>query len=213
MALITDVQVKEALGLKPADTSKDALIADAMPQAESAIQDYTSRTFALNAPADPATMREFVGEDTGFTTIDDAVHGSVTQVQLVDGDGVVTTLLATQFIPQPNASEFPVAWYLETYPLRRHSPEMGFARNEDVLYREGRLLVTEQFLVRVIAKWGWPAIPGSVPRAAIWTTIAFMESPRPYITEAIQGLSRTREAVQDAIPARARDLLGRYVKG
>lgn len=213
MALISDVEIKEALGLKPADTGKDSQIAQALPLAESAIQDFTNRTFALNDPAAPATLREFVGEEAGFTSIDDAVHGTVTAVSLVSAGGVVTALTALQYLVQPTAGEFPVAWYLETYPLRRSSPEMGFARNEDVLYREGRLFATEQFLIRVTAKWGWPAIPGSVKQAAIWTTIAFMENPKPYISEAIQGLSRTREAAIDAIPARARDLLGRYVRG
>jgi hypothetical protein len=212
MALITDAEVKEALGLKPGDTGKDSQIAQALPLAESAIQDFTGRTFALNDAAAPATQREFVGEEAGFTSIDDAVHGSVTAVSVVDGVGVVTTLTSTQYIVQPVAGEFPVAWYLETYPLRRTSPEMGFTRNEDVLYREGKLLLSTQFLVRVTAKWGWPAVPGSVKMAAIWTTIAFIENPRPYISEAIQGYSRTREAAIDAVPARARDLLGRYVK-
>lgn len=212
MALITAAEVKEALGLKPADTGKDSQIAQALPLAESAIQDFTNRDFALNVPANPATLREFVGEEAGFTSIDDAVHGSVTAVATVDGVGVVTNLLTTQYIVQPVAGEFPVAWYLETYPLRRTSPAMGFTRNEDVLYREGKLLMTQQFLVRVTAKWGWPAVPGAVKMAAIWTTIAFIENPRPYISEAIQGYSRTREAAIDAVPARARDLLGRYVK-
>lgn len=213
MALITDVEVKEALGLKPADTSKDSLIAQALPLAESAIQDFTNRTFALNNASDPATEREFTGEEAGFTSIDDAVHGSVTAVSMVNVGGVVTALAPLQYIVQPGAREFPVAWYLETYPMRRSSPEMGFARNEDVLYREGRLLGSDQFLLRITAKWGWPSIPGAVKQAAIWTTIAFMENPRPFVSEAIQGYSRTREAAIDAIPARARDLLGRYVRG
>ena len=213
MALITDVEVKEALGLKPGDTSKDSLIAQVLPLAESAIQDFTNRTFQVNDPADPAETRDFVGEEAGFTSIDDAVHGTITAVSTVGAGGVVTPLQALQYLVQPAAGEFPVAWYIETYPLRRTSPEMGFARNEDVLYREGRLLSTEQFLVRVTAKWGWPEIPGAVKQAAIWTAIAFMENPRPFVSEAIQGYSRTREAAIDAIPARARDLLGRYVKG
>lgn len=212
MALITDVEVKEALGLKPADTGKDSLIAQALPLAESAIQNFTNRTFELNVPAAPATEREFVGEEAGFTSIADAVHGTVTGVSMVAASGVVTALTPLQYIVQPGASEFPVAWYLETYPLRRSSPEMGFARNEDVLYREGRLLTSDQFLVRITAKWGWPSVPGAVKQAAIWTTIAFMENPKPYISEAIQGYSRTREAAIDAIPARARDILGYYVK-
>lgn len=212
MALITDIEIKEALNLKPADTSKDSLIAQAIPNAEQAIFDYTHRNFELNVGANPATMREFIGEETGFTTIDDAVHGTVTQVQSVDSVGVVTTLTSTQWLLQPGPSEFPVAWYVQTYPLLRESPYMGFARNMDVMYREGRLGTTEQFLVRVTAKWGWSAIPGSVKQAAIWTTIGFMENPRPYVSEAISGYSRTREAATDAIPARARDLLGYYVK-
>lgn len=212
MALITDIEIKEALGLKPSDTSKDSLIAQAIPNAEQAIFDWTHRDFTLNVPADPATQREFIGEETGFTTIDDAVIGTATQVQTVDSTGVVTTLTPTQWLLQPGAAEYPVAWYVQTYPLLRESPYMGFARNMDVLYREGRLGTTEQFLVRVTAKWGWPEIPGSVKQAAIWTTIAFMDNPKPYISEAISGYSRTREAATDAIPGRARDLLGYYVK-
>jgi hypothetical protein len=214
MALATADQVKLALGLAPGDTSKDTAIAQALPLAESAIQDYTNRSFALNNLANPATEREFVGEDTGFTTIDDAMHGSVTGVTRVGAGGVTTPLTVdTMFLVQPTAGEFPVAWYIESYPSLGQSPEMGFAQNMDVLYREGRLTPRDQWYLRVTAKWGWPSIPGSVTQAAIWTTIAFVENPRPYISEAIQGYSRTREAATDAIPARARDLLGRYVKG
>lgn len=199
--------------MSPSDTSKDALIAQELPLAESAIQDYTNRSFAVYNGTDPATQRTFIGEESGFTTIDDAVHGSVTQVQTVSSAGVVTTLTAQQYLVQPGAAEYPVAWYVATYPSLRSSPAMGFARNEDWLYAHGLLSPVDQFQVNVTAKWGWPSVPGSVKQAALWTTIAFVENPRPYISEAIQGYSRTREAAIDAIPARARDLLGRYVKG
>lgn len=212
MPYATSSQVKLALGIEPANTTKDALIAQVLPAVDGAIDNYTHRTFALYNGTDPATMREFPIEESGFTTIDDFVQGSVTTVVAVAPGAVLTTLTTSQYVAQPAAEESDVGWYIETLPMGGTSPEMGFARNLDTLWpKYGNLLPT---YLRVTAKWGWPAIPAPVMQAAVWTAVAMIESPRPYVSEAIQGLSRTMATpMVDAIPARARDLLGPYTKG
>jgi hypothetical protein len=212
MPYATSSQVKLALGIAPANTDKDALIAQVLPAVDGAIDNYTHRTFALYNGTDPATMREFPVEESGFTTVDDFVQGSVTGIVAVAPGGVLTTLTANDYVAQPAAEEFEVGWYIETRPFGGTSPEMGFTRNLDVLWpKYGTLLPS---YLRVTAKWGWPAVPGPIMQAAVWTAVSFIDNPRPYVSEAIQGYSRTMATpLLEAIPARARDLLGPYTKG
>lgn len=210
MALTTAAEVKELLRKDPFDTDLDALIAQELPKAEAAVQDYTHRTFALVTGG--ATPQDFTYEESGVVTVADFQHNSITSVAVVDAYGTATTLTAGAYLPQPLSGEFPVGWWLEVSPTYGQSPEMGFLQNADVYARERGGYWTRPQRLRVTAIWGWPDVPGAVSQAAAWTVINFMESPKPYTAEAIAGYSRSLPAAADAVPERAKDLLGPYVK-
>lgn len=209
MALATLAEVKEAYGLSPGDTSKDSQITQALPLADQAVKDYTHRTFDV-VSASPSA-KDFDYEDSGIVTVDDFQHGTVTAVSTVDGAGSATALDAMAYLAQPLPHEFPVGWWVEVMPALQRSPEMGFLRNEDVYYQDYAWRA-RPLRLRVTATWGWPSIPGPVKMATIWTTISFVEAPRPFVSEAIAGYSRTWPAPPEAVPARAKEVLGFYVK-
>jgi hypothetical protein len=88
---------------------------------------------------------------------------------------------------------------------------MGFRRNVDVLAAEGRLRQPAAVL-SVDATWGWPIIPTDVKQAAIWTAMSIKDNPGPWLTESIEGYSRTiGRSPSDAIPERAKMLLAPYL--
>ena len=211
MALITLAEVREAYG-DGSDTSRDAIITQVLPFAEAAVQSYTHRTFQPTPAGSPATAKDFTYEESGVVTVDDFEHGSITSVQIVDALGTASALSLPGYLPQPLSGEFPVGWWIEVRPTYGISPEMGFLQNLDVYAREYGSNWARGRILRVTAKWGWPAVPGDVKQATIWTAIAFVENPQPYTSQAIASYSRTINTSVDAIPDRAKDLLFNYVK-
>lgn len=207
--LVTLDEMKVALNLLDS-TEFDQRILQSIPEAEAAIFNMTNRTFDVAAPDAVATPRTFEYSESGIIELADAQHGSVTEITA--GGRILT---AEEYSIEPSPEEYPVAWWLEmNQPGLSRSPEMGFTRNEDVVWREGRLQPLVDSPVTVTAIWGWPAVPMDVRRAAIWTVAAFMERPTPYVSESIAGYSRTSpNPLTVAIPARARALLDFHVKG
>lgn len=209
--LVSLQEMKVALNLLDT-TEQDEKILQAIPEAEAAIFNTTNRTFEVTPPSASAVPRTFEYSDSGVIEIADAQHGTI---ESVTAGGRL--LLPDEWSAEPSAEEYPVTWWIElAIPGSRglRSPEMGFTRNEDVLWREGRLRPVADSDVVVTAVWGWPAVPLDVRRAAIWTVAAFMERPTPYVSESIAGYSRTSpNPLTVAIPARARALLDYHVKG
>lgn len=212
MALVTSAQVKEALGLAPANTTKDALIGQVLPMVDAAIRRHTNDRWEVNVPADPATSRDFIFEESGVHTVNAFVHGTITTVSLVPPVGAVVDLTAPAYSYGPTQWEYDAAWWIETAPAQRGSGEMGFLRNWDVYLTEHPQL-DQAWKVRVTAKWGYPSIPDDVKQAAIWTAVAFMENPKPYASESIAQYTRSRaDRDADPIPTRAARLLEPHVK-
>lgn len=207
LALTTKDDVKKALGIPFTETSKDAQIELAIAGAEAAIRVATGRSFEERDDPEVATAREYGYEESGVVAVDDFKHDSL--------DGIVVAgnaMSAGTWAEHPLSTEYPVAWWVEVYPPRRPSPEMGFTRNEDVLAEEGRLPPYGTTLT-VTAVWGWTEVPKDVAQAAIWTAIAFQDQPRAVISESIAGMSRTyANPLVDAIPPRAQALLDAHTK-
>jgi hypothetical protein len=109
----------------------------------------------------------------------------------------------------------PVFWWLDLPLLERgRSTAMGFTRNEDIFLGQNS---TAPFTVVVTGTFGWGGVtPGDIKMAAAWTLAAWLANPEPWITESIEGYSRTiaipAQAAELAIPARARDLLDNYFR-
>ncbi len=196
--LITLAEVKTALGVT--NNSQDAKITQAIPEASTAIRNYVDRDF--ETPVSASADRTYYYDGSGVLEIDDAQ--TVTAVTL---DGVPLT--PDEFSAEP-ASNGPFSWIF--LPERKWSinPQMGFTRNLDNLW--WRATGKPQVVV-VTGTWGWPTVPEDVKRAAIWTTINFMENPRPVTTESIGGVSRSYTTYAHAIPQRARELLEPYFRG
>lgn len=184
------------------DTTKFSTL---MPWVQTAIRNISGRDFGeeTSGPAE----RSFAYDGSGFCDIDDC--SAITQVKV--GTLVVPS---TQWVAKPEdlpADNAQATWWLENLPKGgERSPEMGFLQNWDTLgvpYNE-RVYVT--------ATWGWPAIPGDVKMAAAWTLNAWITVPGAFVSESIEGYSRTVSlpaGLQDAIPVRAQMLLESYDRG
>lgn len=206
--LVTLSEVKTALGIT--GTERDALITQTLPEAYLAIQRYTNRTFGVVDA--PAAERTFPATESGVVPIADAQHGSVSSVRIEPAGAAPYSLVAGSYTAYPLQEEYPVAWWLDLQRGRDPSPEMGFTRNEDVFWAEHPREVAATVVVTAV--WGWPYVPADVKRAAYWTVSAFMEAPKPYVSESIDGYSRQRELnVTEAIPPRAATILDYHVRG
>lgn len=217
--LISLAELRTALGIDPTDTRRDEQYTQAITFATRAIRNYTDRDFAT---AQVTEERTFEYDGSGYLDIDDAQ--TITAVSLTTYGFPDTSLTGDQWVAMPQKRDDSPVFYYLIMPggVRAGSPEMGFTRNLDIAYMEGRL-PTMPRLVKVTGTWGWPEVPEDVKQAAIWTVQDWTSKATPaggeaLTAEAIEGFSRSwgnraGSATQSlAIPNRARDLLIQYVK-
>ena len=205
--LITGERIATALGktYSTLSATEQQRYTDAAAEASAAVRAFVDRDFEVNNAADPATTRTFEYDGSGMLEINDAVE--------VTGISVAVPFAQTFTPEQWEARPFngPVYDYISLPSgIGLVSREMGFTRNLD---RYEGPLRAEPTRVQVTARWGWPSVPANVQRAAVWTAINFIENPRPYISESIEGYSRTiGPAPTEAIPERAQALLMPFLR-
>lgn len=214
-ALITRDEYREAVGTDPTDTRNDAQVERLIPWATLAIQRYAERDFG--APAVTET-RSYAYDGSGYLDIDDA--SEVTSLELVVPGGTNLTLDEWYAAPARRADAPVFNYIVIPRGALGSNPYMGFERNLDRLYEEGRLPTTYS-TVNVTGTFGWPDVPGDVKLAAIWTIQDWMSRPagEGLTAEAIEGYSRawgarsgTGPSPSLAIPNKARDILVNYMK-
>lgn len=204
MSLITLNEYKLAVGIPVTDTSKDAQVQQALDWATDVIRLYTGRDF----DADPVTeTRTFAYDGSGFLDIDDA--SAVTAVSVNN-----RTVSPQYYVLGPdNGGHDGIYAWIENLPHYEqfHSAfEMGFTRNED---RTG-LGGGRPLRASVTGTFGFPDVPPAIKQAVVWITAAYVQQPGPFISESIEGYSRTTAlpgSANTALPARAQEVLDLYV--
>lgn len=212
--LATLDEVKGLLGIATTDTRSDAQFTNMIPVASDAIRAYTQRDFGTSAVSE---TRTFEYDGSGYVEIDDAT--AITLVEFVVPNTANISIPSDQWTAKPYGG--PIFNYLQIFAdYTGVNPWMGFARNLDVLYDEGRLR-TATAVVAVTGTWGWPTVPGDVKLALAWTLQDWKSkgSSDNLTSEAIEGYSRSwaGRAATNAIPAlaipnKARDLLANYLR-
>lgn len=214
--------IKAALDIDPTDTRKDAQYTALIPAVSRAIVTYTGRDFA--SPLVTETRQyTYASDDGGYLDIDDTAQ--ITSVVFANPYGDDVTLDPDQWIAMPpRRDDSPVFTYIAIQGLgdgyRPPSPLMGFTRNLDVLWAEGRYgFAAYAPTFKVTAQWGWPDVPEDVALAAVWALQEWVTRPNAeaMTAEAIEGYSRAwgRQGVASAsqgLPDRSRDILAAYVK-
>lgn len=214
--ILTLDEYKAASGIPDMDTRNDAKIAALLPMLTSAINSFTSRDFGAPTVTEE---RVYDYDSSGYIDIDDAAE--ITQVAFVIPNSSTDFVLPSDaWAAHPTRrDDTPVFYYILVGPAYGvGSPEMGFARNLDVYYRErGPMGATA--LVKVTGTWGWPSVPADVKLAAIWTLQDWISKPLGdnLTSESIEGYARSWGGRQGAtialaVPNRARDLLANYQK-
>lgn len=209
--LLTLTELRDFLGVDPTDTRDDAQFTALIPAASAAVSAFAQRDFGATSVTE---VRTYQYDGSGYLDIDDA------------------TMLTTIEFVVPNASNITVPsdlWTALPYngPIYNYvqindvysgvNPAMGFERNLDVLYREGRLSAATT-AVAVTATWGWPDIPLTVKLATAWTIQDWKDkaSSEGLTSESIDSFARSwgsktgGPSVALAIPNRARDLLAQF---
>lgn len=210
-SLITLGELKTALNIAAGDVDplRDARLAQAMGDASAAVSAYADRDWVLSTTTE---QRSFEYDGSGFLDIDDAADITAVTYSLGGYDQV---LPADQWRAEPYGNTVYTYLVLPTWGPG-FSPEMGFTRNLDVLYRE-RGFTGIGPTVKVDATWGWTTVPDDVKRAVIWTVVTMADpASEQYVSESIAGYSHTRDTsrgtVADALPDRAKSLLAPYVR-
>ena len=154
-----------ALGL---DQTDDVTLATSVSAATAWVRNWCGRDFTATTSAAIASARYFDNNDYYCTPIDDCI--SVTSVATDDGaDGTYSTAWS--------ASD----WYAS--PVNQTSP----AGQTGWPYTAVVALSTRQFinhsynnrpLVKVTAKWGWPATPDAVQQATLFLANEFYKAGR-----------------------------------
>lgn len=205
--LITRDELKSALGIPASNTAVNSELDRVILAASQAVINHTGRDFGA---ADVAATRSYEYDGSGYLDIDDAtVISAVTYTWM----SAVYPIQADTWRAQPYGEA--VFWYLILPKIfLGGSPEMGFTANHDVLAREGRWGSWLPTIVNVTGTFGWPIVPDDVKQAVIWTSAAFRDQPGLYVTESIEGYSRStnQRTVPLAVPERARDILAYYEK-
>lgn len=212
--LLTLSDLKSLLGVQAGNTRNDAQYTALLPIVSTAIRSYTERDFGASLVTE---TRNYTYDGSGYLDIDDAA--SITGVVLkVTGSPDVPIDAESWYAAPPRRDDAPVYYYLVINGLAGVSPEMGFERNLDVMYREGRFPQRPQ-TVAVTGQFGWPSVPDDVKLAAAWTIQDWTTKPsnEALTGEAIETWSRTYQKGANsgpalAIPNRARDLLASYEK-
>lgn len=217
-AILTLEEYKEMAGIAPTNVRNDDKYNALLPAVSKAIISYTARDFETTPPV--TEERTFQYDNSGMLDIDDAI--SITSVTITVPWGADYVLRPDEFLAQPpRRDDSQVYWYIAIPGfVFGTSPEMGFTRNADVYYEEGRWRA-QPSTVKVVGQWGWAAVPEDVKMAAKWTMDDWVarrpETAAP--SEAIESFSRSfggtgrfGEALSLAIPYRSRDLLAGYTK-
>lgn len=213
--LISLADLKTALNIDSSDTRKDAMYNSVIPAVSSMIRTYTGRDFGAAAVTE---ARNFEYDGSGFLDIDDAT--TITQVEFVVPNAANIVLTADQwYAAPPRRDDSPVFYYIVLTSLAGSNPYMGFERNMDVMYEEGRLPRVTRTAV-VTGTWGWATVPQDVKWAAVWTIQEWTSKPsggEGLTSEAIEGYSRSwgrngSAMATPAIPGRALDVLAAYMK-
>lgn len=201
--LITADELKPFLKIALDDTSQDDHLAFIIEATSAAIRTFTGRNFA---GSDNTTTITYKYDLSGWIEIDDA--SEVTQVTL---EGTVL-LPDYDYVLGPDRGYLTpdsaaIYEWIELTPGFGQSPEMGFTRNADTLWKFGRR--KRYYNLAVTGTFGWPTVPPDVKQAAIWTAVEFYTSPSPRTTETIAGYSVSQDsnALTNAIPRRAQELL------
>lgn len=214
--LITLAELKAALNIDPTDDRKDVMLGAMLPAASQAIRAYAERDFGASLVTE---TRNFEYDGSGFLDIDDAV--AITSVEFVVPHSANVVLTEDSWYAAPQRrDDAPVYYYIVLTTPGGINPYMGFERNLDVMYEEGRLPSVSR-TAAVTGTWGWIDVPADVKMAAIWTVQDWQSKPQAgegLTSEAIEGYARSwgRGGGQSlpalAIPSRARDLLANYMK-
>ena len=202
--LLTLSEYKEKSGTPAGDfdPSDDAALVSAIEAMTTAIRNYVGRDFA--APV-VTQARDYRYDQSGYLDIDDA--SAITLLEFVDIAGVYP-LIAQEWSAEPFGQ--PVFTYIQLPAYAGGSPEMGFARNWDVMAREGRFPRYGD-KVRVTATWGWTSVPDDIKQAAYWTVQSFRQDAQTSQSESIAGYSRSSGGnTPEAIPKTAQQLLEQY---
>lgn len=214
--LLTLAEYRALAGYETSDTSDDGKISQRLDAVSQAIRAFTERDFGASSVTE---QRTYEYDGSGYLDIDDAA--TISAVAATYG-GTDVVLDSEMWQPKPERrDDAPIYQYILLPPFlggSLQSPEMGFARNLDVYYREHRVWGFPS-KIKVTATWGWPVIPSDVKLAAYWTLREWLErdSGEGLQAEAIEGWSRSwgrsgEVAVAMAIPPRARDILANYAK-
>lgn len=215
--LLTLPEYKALSGIDPTDTRNDLRISGVLSAVSLAIRNYTERDFGTYVVTE---ARPFEYDGSGFLDIDDATE--ITEVRFTVPHSTDVVLESDSWYPAPaRRDDSPVYYYLVLTSPAGINPYMGFERNLDVLYDEGRLPSVTR-TAQVTGTWGWPEIPADVKLAAAWTIQDWTSKPsgggENLTAEAIEGYSRswgnkaTDAGGALAIPNRARDILANYQK-
>lgn len=206
--LITRTEYVTGIGEAVGDVTvpQAAQIDQAITFVSDFLRDYLDRRIGIDTVTETRTY-EYDG--SGYLDIDDAVD--ITSVAFSHGT-IDTPLDGTQWRAQPSGADIFTYLVLPT-EAGGFSPEMGFERNLDVVWREGRFLSLPS-LVKVTATFGWPDVPGPVKQATILTVQSFISEDPEFQGETTFGYSynRRQQQVQSAISDRAKDLLEPYVR-
>lgn len=217
--LITLQDYRDATRYTSIDATYDTQVTKAIMYASAAIRNFTERDFGAAAVTEDRT---FDYDGSGFCDIDDAA--TVNSVTLVVPGFTDQLLDAVMWRAMPQRrDDAPVYFYIYMPGVCWYgaSPQMGFTRNLDVLWQEGRW-ATQPPLVKVNAVWGWPVVPDDVKQATIWAVEDWMSttssSAGPVTSHSIESFSESFGArsgtslVSGALPQRALDILALYKK-
>lgn len=181
--------LKQALGLKADDLTRDALLNAALSAASRSIDDHCGRRFYLDASATARTYRA-----------DDRIAD---EVFLVDDIGAVAGLL----VETGNASDgwTDVTSAVEYYPenaVARVEPITGIVFEDDHYFGDRDRL-------RVTARWGFPAVPDQIVQATLILAARLFrrkDTPEGVLGSAEWGTVRLSRTDPDVA-----DLISRYV--
>lgn len=217
--LITLQEYRDATGYQSVDATFDTQITAAIRYASAAVRNFTERDLGV---ANVTEARTFDYDGSGYCDIDDCT--TITAVTLVVTGAVDQLLDPIMYRAMPALrDDSPVFYYLYMPGVTYYgaSPLMGFTRNIDVLWGEGRW-ATQPPMVMVNATWGWPIVPDDVKQAVIWAVEDWKgttaSSAGPLTAHSIESFSETfgsrtgQTAVAGALPQRSLDLLAHYAK-
>lgn len=217
--LITLQEYRDATRYVAVDASYDTQVQAYLKYASAAVRNYTARDFGAALVMEDRTY-EYDG--SGYLDIDDA--NTVNTVTLVVPGWTDQVLGTDLWRAMPTRrDDAPVYFYIYMPGVTYYgmSPAMGFTRNIDVLYREGRW-GAQPPMVKVNAQWGWPVVPDDVKQATIWAVEDWMattaSSAGPLTAHAIESFSESfgqrggQAVAANALPQRSLDLLANYTR-